>query len=316
MSSLAEIPLSKIHANPAALRQVNEKTEDFLNLVGSVRQRGVINAINVRELDDPENPGEKIYGLVDGLHRYTAAKIAGLESIPAKITSMSDAEVEEVQIIANVHKIETKPVEYSKAILRILARNPLMTEAELAQTLQRSPGWLKERLNLVKLHPDLQPMVNDGKMVLTNAYALAKLPLDEQLAFADRACTLQPPQFLPLANARAKEIKDAEKQGRSAGEAVFMPVAHMRKISEIKTEMEVGTLAELLVKKNQVSDPVEAFKLALKWAMNLDPDSVEAQRAADEARKKAKAEANEKAKAEREAKKQAKVQEQLATLTG
>lgn len=314
MSALDTISVDRIRANPAALREVNRNSEKFLELVESVRTSGVLQPICVRELPDPEIPGQKIYGLIDGLHRFTASKEAGKTTIPALITSMDDGEVEEAQIIANIHRIETKPVEYSKGLLRVLARNPLMTESELAARLAKSPSWLKERLNLVKLGDDLQKLVDENTINLSNAYTLAKLPQEEQKDFADRAQTMPPAQFSPLVNARVKEIKDAQRQGRPAGENVFQPVAHLRKMPEIRTECETGAVGATLLAKFNVTSVTEAFALALKWVTNMDPDSIEVQKAEDEKRKAAAADAKAKAAAEREAKKQKEAAEKLAAL--
>lgn len=315
MSQVGTISVERIRTNPAALREVVRNSEKFLELVESVRKNGVLQPILVRELADPENPSQVIYGLIDGLHRYTAAKEAGLETIDAKITSMDEGQVEEAQIIANIHRIETKPVEYSKGLLRVLQRNPLMTESELATTLSKSPAWLKERLNLVKLTDGLQELVDSNKIGLANAYALAKLPPEEQMAFADRAQTMAPNQFIPLANGRAKEVRDAAKQGRQASEAGFTPVAHLRKMAEIKSEVDNPTMAAILVAKNGVKTSAEAFTLALKWAVHMDPDSVEVQRVEDDARKAAAAEAKAKAEDERRKKKLEKAQAELAALS-
>jgi ParB/RepB/Spo0J family partition protein len=316
MSRPATIALEKIRVNPAALRDVNRNSPEFLDLVNSIKVSGVLNSICVRELPDPEHPGEFVYGLVDGLHRFTASKEAGLSEITANITSMDDGAVEEAQIIANIHRIETKPVEYSKGLIRILTRNPLMTEPELAQKLAKSPAWLKERLNLVKLSDELQPLVDDGRIGLANAYALAKLPTEEQVAFADRAQTMAPNMFLPLANARSKEIRDAARAGRSAEPAEFTPVAHLRKMVELKNEIGSNEQGQVLTRKHNVTSVAEAFRLALQWACNIDPDSIAAQKADDDARKAAQAEAKEKAKAEREKKKLEAAQAALAGLEG
>lgn len=309
------LPLSQIRTNPAALREVNRTSPEFLELIASVRLKGVMNAICVREQTDPIT-GAKYYGLIDGLHRFTAATEAGLTEIPAVITSMDDAEVEEAQIMANIHRIETKPVEYSKGLLRMLTRNPMMTESELAAKLAKSPAWLKERLNLVKLKDSIQKLVDDGTIKLANAYSLAKLPEDEQDAFAERAATLAPGQFLPIVNGRVKELRDAARQGREARPEEFVPVAHLRKIPELKTEIEQGAYAKALLKKHSISTPEDAFAFALKWALQLDPDAIEVQKAEDAKRKAKKAEDQAKAKAERDAKKAEKVAASLGSLDG
>jgi ParB family chromosome partitioning protein len=101
-----------------------------------------------------------------------------------------------------VHKIETKPVEYSKAILKIIEGNPLLSREELATSLAKTSSWLSERLGLLKLTEEIGKLVDSGEIKLSNAYALAKLPPEEQSDFVDRALTMPPQQFTPTVNAR------------------------------------------------------------------------------------------------------------------
>ena len=57
--------------------------------------------------------------------------------------------VMEAQTMANIHKIETRAVEYSRQWFRILTRNPLMAESELAAKLGKSPQRSDERDKLL-----------------------------------------------------------------------------------------------------------------------------------------------------------------------
>lgn len=275
MNKLLHIPLVQIRENPVALRSVNRTTEEYTGLVDSIRQNGVLNPVLVREFHDPDTK-ELVYGLIDGLHRFTASQDAGRESIPAQVTSMEDADVLEAQILANVHKIETKPVEYSKQLIRILAQKPLMSISELSARLSRGPTWLSERLGLVKLEPSIASLVDEGKINLSNAYAMAKLPIEEQASFLDRAITMTPQEFIPTANARIKEIRDAKRQGRAASStSEFVPVPHLRKVSELKDEMEQKVVAKALTAELGISDPVEAFNMGVRWALYMDPTSIQ-----------------------------------------
>ena len=171
-------------------------------------------------------------------------------------------------------------------------------------------------MNLVKLKDSVQKLVDDGTIKLANAYSLAKLPEEEQEEFAERAATLSPAQFLPIVNGRAKELRDAARQGREAKPEGFVPVAHLRSVATLKEEVNTAAYARAMVAKHGITSPADAFVFALKWALNLDPDSVEVQKAEDEKRRAKRAEASEKAKAEREEKKAAKVAQQLASLDG
>lgn len=312
-TQLLHIPLAKIRENPVALRTVNRTTEEYTGLVDSIRKNGVLNPILVREVLDPDT-NEKVYGLVDGLHRFTASQDAGKDTIPAQVTSLEDAEVLEAQVLANVHKVETRPVEYSKQLVRILAQNPLMPLAELATRLSKSPAWLNERLGLVKLEPNIAGLVDEGKINLSNAYALAKLPTEEQPNFLDRAMTMSPQEFVPTANARIKEIRDAKRQGRAATPGEFTPVPHLRKVSELKEEMDQKNVGGVLVRELGVHDPIEAFNLGVKWALHMDPASIQAAKEKDAQRRKELEEASAKRKQERLEKQQKEAADKAATL--
>lgn len=301
--ALMELPLNRIRENPNALRQVNRQTAEYAELVDSIKKRGVLNPILVRECVDP-NTKEDYYSLIDGAHRFNGSKDAGKETVPCHVTSMDEANVLEAQIIANIQKVNTTHSQYSKALLKIIALNPLLTLSELAGRLSKSMTWLKDRLSINDIDEDMKPLIDEGKIPLTNAYTLAKLPKDEQTNFLDRAMTMQPNEFLPTVTARLKEISEANKQGRKPSEE-FKPVEVLRKSGELKDELSSFTAGQKLLALLEVSTPMEAWKLALKWAFRVDPESIKEQIAANEARKKRLAEEKEARKKEREEKEKA-----------
>jgi len=293
-----------------------------MGLVDSIKKNGIMNSISVREIIDPETK-EVLYGLVDGLHRFSGACDAGLTEIPAQICTFDDAEVLEAQVLANVHKVETRPVEYSKQLMRILAQNPTLTVTELANRLSKSPAWLGERLGLTKLAAPIQLLVDEGKVNLSNAYALAKLPPDEQANFVDRAMTMAPQEFIPTAGARVKEIRDLKRQGRDTTPAQFVAVPHVRKIGELKDELTSKSVAHVLPKELGITSVVEAFALGVQWSLHMDPASIEIAKQRDESRKKEAEEAKLKRDAERlqkqqkeAAEKQAVIQAEIAKRSG
>lgn len=198
----------------------------------------------------------------------------------------------EAQILTNIHRIETKPVEYSQQLKRILARNPMMTESELAAKLCKSPTWIKERLGLAKIsNPEIAAAINEGKIGLANAYALAKLPNEEQAAFVDRAISSTPEEFLPAVNGRVKEIREAKRKGTDPDSHTFQPVPFLQKLGDIKAAAEDSQIAKTVCFQSNASTAVEGFKAALAWALHLDPASIAEQVAKEEARQAEKAEA-------------------------
>ena len=311
MGEVKKVAVSLVRDNPIALRTCDRTREDYLGLVDSMKQQGFLGAVTVRKKKDEET-GQTFYELIDGLHRLNAAKDAGLAEINIDIATMSDVEVLEAQLMANVHKVETKPAEYSQQLSRILANNMMVTEAELAKRLGKSPAWIAQRLGLNKIqNPEIVKLINTGKINLSNAYALARLPEDERADFVDEAMTLPPNEFVPKVQARVKELNEAKRKGKDAAPKSFAPVAYMQSAKAIKDDLENLEIAKHLIAVVKPSNTEAAFALALQWVLRLDPESVKVQQAkwdekeAAKAAKKVESDAKKAAKTAEKAKKAA-----------
>ncbi|HPT70862.1 MAG TPA: ParB/RepB/Spo0J family partition protein [Candidatus Cloacimonadota bacterium] len=291
MSKLATLKLDQIVESPVALRSVNEESEQFQEIAESIKAKGIVNPISVRELRDGENAGK--FCIVDGLHRYTGAKRAGLIEIPVQILDVSEAEALETQIVANIQKVDTKPVEYAKGLKRMLSVYPLMTVADLAQKICKSTAWISERFGLLTLPKEVQDSVDSGEIKLGNAYALSKLPEGEIAAFLDRAMTLPPVEFVPLVESRKKELDKARREGKDGQPEEFVAIPVMRKPAEIKGEYESPAIGAKLCKEENAGTPADGFALAIRWVLKMDKAAIAESLAKYEARKKALAEAKE-----------------------
>jgi len=296
--------LERIRENPAALRDVKRDSAKYQELVGSIKAKGILNPPLGRKCVDPET-NEEYIGLIDGLQRFNAAKDAGLTEIPMLLKDMDEGQVLEAQLATNLHKIETRPAEYAKQLNRLLSLNPFLTMQNLAENLSVSPSWLSERLGLVKLADSIAKMVDDGDICVSNANHLAKLPVEEQANFSDRAQTDSPQKFIPEVQARLGELRAAKREGRDAKPEEFQPVARLRKVTQIKDELVQGEVGKALCNKHALGTGEEGFAMAVKWLLQVDPDSIEVDRAKWEQRKAELEEAKERRKAEREAKKNA-----------
>ena len=274
MSNQLTVAISDIRPNPVALRGVDRESLDFMQLRDSIADPaiGLLNPINVRERnEDVDGENVSFYEIIDGLHRYTACCEAGYTEIPVNVKDFDETQAHLAQIIGNAMKIETKPVQYTKHLQRIIGANPTWTVSDLATQVHKSPTWLNQRFGLLKLDPVVQELVDDAKITVSNAVVLAKLPHEEQLNFIDSAMTMGLAEFGPLVQARVKEIREAEKAGKSATETAFQATAKPRKKSELEDEFN-----SRLVLTSLVSDmkPEEAAYAALAWAIQLDPYSV------------------------------------------
>lgn len=281
------VALSLIQPNPVALRTVNRENEEFLNLARDVKKRGIINPIIVREkLEDAT--GDSYFELCDGLQRFSAAQDAGLENVPVIVRDLTDDQVEEEQIVLNLVRVQTKPVEYANQLRRMMQKSPTMTEAELADRISQSASFVRNRLGLLNLDGPIQKLIEDGSIGLANAYALSKLPREKQHDWTDAAMTKAPGEFVEEVNKFAKELKDAAREGRPVGEKTFEAKAKARKVAEIEGEIKAGSVFSTLASVAGISTLEEAFVLGLQFCVSLDPVSVAAQRDSYEADERAK----------------------------
>jgi len=296
-SRLDFLSMALIEESEVALRGVDRKSDDYLQLAQSVSSNGVLEPILVREIKKGD---ATFYGLINGLQRYTAAKDAGLTEIPAHIVSISDGDLMQAQIITNLHRVETKPAQYSVQLRRLISANPLLTMQDLAEMLAASVQWLNDRLSLTKLHKDIQALVDSDELKLANAYALAKLPVDEQKEYLDRALTDKSNEFTSVVAQRVKEIKDARREGREPRSQEFVAIERAQSLSDLKAERSTFAKLAAVLKQAGAKTPEQGAKACLDWVLRMDTQSVEEQKVKYEQKKKERLESRDRAKKERD----------------
>lgn len=299
-----------------ALRDAQTDSPEFLRLKDNIAKKGLMFAILVKELptSTPENPK---YGLIDGLQRFTIAKMLGWKTIPSMVLDLDEAEIAETQIIANAVRVTTTPAQFSTQLRRILNSNPTLTRDELAKRLSMSVSWLDDRLSLNNLTSEAATLVDEGKIQLSKAFALAKLPKANQNDFLEEGCTDTYPEFSGKIEARLKEIRAANRSGQKVGEREFVAVPHVRKLSEIEpiVKGEDTTTVDLIINMSNPQTIREAVLKTIEWCVQLDPKTIEEKKKKDEqikAERAAKAAAKQAEQAE--AKKKA-ASERIAELT-
>lgn len=331
------LPLDQIEANDVALRTVDLEDPDVLMLFDNIKAKGVLTPIRVRPAftGDGKTPktladGRPTYFIIDGLHRYTGAVKARLDSIPVLVVSADDAEVEKQQLMANLHRIPTKPYEYGKHLKRIIARDQTKTKLELANELNVSLDFIERRLGLNGLHADgkddkgeptssIGKLVDAGKITISNASELARLkPSEEQLNFVKDAIEMKPVEFGKKIQDKIKELRDAKRGARDPNEKVgFTPLAAYRKKGDVEAELaaKCSTLT-MLVKAKGLTDPTDVAVFTLQWALQLDEQSLTVKKADFDAREKERAADAAKRKQERAEKAAEEAKKAAALVTG
>ena len=283
-NTIKVLPVGDIRISDFSLRKVDKESEKYLGLVESIRIAGFIGAVTVRPV--VTETGAKVFELVDGLHRLTAAIDAGLEKIPVVSVELDPSGVLETQILGNVHKIETAPSDYSKQLKRWLILNPMATVRDLASKLGMDEAWVKGRLAIANIeNKAINEAINDGRITVHNAMQLSKLPDAEQAEWAERAMSMPVAEFTKEVSERVKALREHARKGLDAPPETFEPTPVLRKLGSLRDAKDNPTLAENIINTAGAKDAISAAQAVLNWVFQLDPVSLKEREALFNTRK-------------------------------
>ncbi len=193
LPKIYDIPLTEIDDFPNHPFKVRED-EDMDQLVESVKSRGIITPITLRQKEDGR------YEIVSGHRRKRASELAGLETIPAEIKELTRDEAIILMVESNFQRSTILPSEKAfaykmrlEAMKRLPGRpskenhSPVgnnFTEAtsseEMAKTVGESKTQIFRYIRLTELEPELLYLVDEGKIGLRPAVEISYLNDIEQ----------------------------------------------------------------------------------------------------------------------------------------
>ncbi|NDD25939.1 MAG: ParB/RepB/Spo0J family partition protein [Actinobacteria bacterium] len=166
------INIDDIVPNPKQPR-VNFEPDAFAELVGSIREFGVLQPISIRSLG--KQNGVDKYELIMGERRLRASKEAGLVQIPAVIRDTADENMLRDALLENLHRSDLNAIEEANAYQQLLEEYGC-TQDQLAEKLSRSRPQITNTIRLLKLPTSVQAKVAAG--VLSAGHARAILSVD------------------------------------------------------------------------------------------------------------------------------------------
>lgn len=267
-----DIPLNLIDEPVDVLRPVQRRGVEFLELKQSIADNGFLNSILVRP------HGEGRYQVVDGLHRFTIAKLLGMESIPTEVKVLTDEEVLIRQLEANGNFIPTRESDVARRYKRLLKMNPSWTLADLSSRVHKSPVAIQTRLNLLDLSEEHLALVDRGAMTLSNAALLARLPHTERDAYVDKAVALSTSDFAQLAGPVVKNHWEQIVNGKFVS-GPREPSCVLKNMVTIRNEIKKPTVAGPVIARECCETLVDAFLAGLKWTLSVDAISLATRRA-------------------------------------
>lgn len=261
-----DIPVSKIKIPNNLMREVLVETEHFQTLRDGIEQHGLLHPITVRPVGDG-------YELVAGANRLEAHRALGRETIPAKVCPLTDLEGYALRIMENAARLEATPVQFARQIYAMFMLDPTLSQAKVAKMIGRSSLWVFNTMSLSRLLPQIQRLVDQGKIKLCNAYELSKINKRDQEFFVEKAMTLSIKEFkeelLPVMRRQQVNYTNFSEARRAEKQEGLQPF--MRPMSHLLRDVEVKTAGAALITQCNVKTPLDAWVLALRWVMNMDP---------------------------------------------
>lgn len=219
LPKIYNIPLSEIDDFPDHPFQVR-LDEDMDQLVESVKERGVITPITLRQKTDGR------YEIVSGHRRRKACELAGLATVPAEIKELTRDEAIILMVESNLQRSTILPSEKAfsykmrlEAMKRLPGRpskenlGPMVQNYlrdELGESAGESGRQISRYIRLTELIPDLLTMVDEGRIALRPAVELSYLgKLEQQDLAAAIGLSLATPS-----HAQAIKLRTFSKEGK------------------------------------------------------------------------------------------------------
>ena len=218
--------------HPFAVRD----NKDMWDLVDSIKKFGVLEPVMVI----PHKDGG--YEMVSGHRRMRACQLAGIENIPVIVRNLDRDEAIISMVDSNLKREEISPMEKARAyqmktdaMKRKMGRRTkeeiaqdealgikrMNADEELAQQMGESPATIQRYKTLNKLVPELQDLVDKGKIPVNTGADIAQMKPKEQKVLAD---AIQKEDKVP-SGTKAKELKKESQAGSLTTEKIVQAVA-------------------------------------------------------------------------------------------
>jgi ParB family transcriptional regulator, chromosome partitioning protein len=175
IEQVAFVALKRIH--PSTLQPRKDFPAGALQeLADSIREQGVLQPLILR-------PRGEEFELIAGERRWRAAQIVGLQEVPALVREADDRKVLEMMLIENLQRENLNGIEEALGY-RELIEHFQLTQEEVAQRVGKSRASVANALRLLKLRPEIQTHVREGRLSVGHAKVVLGLAVEEEQLLA------------------------------------------------------------------------------------------------------------------------------------
>ena len=184
-SNVNKLSVSDLVRNKLQPRKIFDQ-ENLEELTNSIKERGVIQPIIVRDSRDHANK----YEIIAGERRWLAAQNAGLHEVPVVITEADDLKSLEFAIVENVQRHDLNSIEEANGYQKLIDQFGYDQE-KVAKFIGKSRSHISNCLRLLTLPKEVIILIENGHLSqghakvlvgLENAFFVAKKIIDKKLS--------------------------------------------------------------------------------------------------------------------------------------
>ncbi len=157
-------------------------------LAASIRAEGVMQPVLVRPASGSGSTGGR-YELIAGERRWRAAKLAGLDRVPAIVRELSDESSAEWALIENIHRQDLNAMERAEAMASLLSRFG-MSQSALAEKLGLERPTVANLVRLMELEVEIRDLIASGQLGAGHGKALLSIASGERRVSTARAAAV------------------------------------------------------------------------------------------------------------------------------
>ena len=182
------------------------------DLADSIREHGILQPLTVRKLSSG------YYQIIAGERRWRAARIAGLQQVPAIVIEADDRKMTELALIENLQREDLNPIEEAEGY-KSLMENYQMTQEEAAARVGKSRSAVANSLRLLGLCADVRKLLESGK--LSGGHARALLPLKADAQKQAAAAVIEHGLSVRQTESLAKKLSGKKKEKTATAEELL-----------------------------------------------------------------------------------------------
>lgn len=220
---------------PCSFQPRTEFNQEALEtLAQSIKEKGILQPLLLRK------KGEK-YEIIAGERRWRAAKLAGLNAVPAVIKNLTDSETLEIALIENLQRENLSAIEEAEGLNRLMSEYEY-TQEVIAKVIGKSRSHIANTLRLLSLPDEIKQMIKENKLSAGHARTLVGKDNASELAakIINEGLSVREAEAL-AANSKELDVKNiAPKAQKTIDKDIEKIMADLEAKLKLKVKINAG----------------------------------------------------------------------------